>query len=323
MSPPFHTSSWHRTKHFLTPNVHHNTVLSPNTFSAMTMRAILPTTSASVHPDGPLPDPSQSSRRGAELPVRSRWFERVGDFFFGAPSSGINTPAPHLAGADDQVTTTEETPEEPIIRWFCAFDFKRGEDNEALVADGWRWRVQIFLATCVMIGAGWGVLAMLVLPRWVNGVVPVMCVAVAAVATVLAFFQNSSRLRRCTAATMLHAIFHLALLATCVCTLLTDTDWDWVLSSPNASSIDGGALSPALSRRVDAWRDGVPFDAWIRREITLSVCASAYFCALLLPESRTGRWLGIAFQVVAVPAIQVRGERGGDVEAGRAAGWLD
>ena len=277
----------------------------------MTMRAILPTTSASVHPVCPHPGPS---RQGAELPDRSGWFHRVGDFFLGVHSPGLNTPAPHLA-VNDQVTTTEETPEEPIIRWFCAFDFKRGEDNEALVADGWRWRVQIMLATCVMLCAGWGVTAILVFPRWVNGVVPVMCVAVAAMATVLAFFQNSSRLRRCTAATMLHVIFHLAILATCVCTLLTDTDWDWVLSSPNASSIDGGALSPALSRRVDSWRDGVPFDAWIRREITLSVCASAYFCALLLPESRTGRWLGIAFQVVAVPAIQVRGERDGGVKS--------
>ena len=262
---------------------------------------------------------------GTELSGRGRWIHRVGDYFLGAPPSGlpVTTPTTDLADGDQDTTTTEEAHEDPTIRWFCGFGFKRGEDNEALVADGWRWRMQGFF-----LSQGFGALISLVAilggpPRWIYTFALAYWFAFTATATVLAFFQNSSRLRRCTAATMLHVIFHLAILATCVCTLLTDTDWDWVLSSPNASSIDGGALSPALSRRVDAWRDGVPFDAWIRREITLSVCLSSYFCALLLPESRTGRWLGIAFQVVAVPAIQVRGERGGDVEAGRAAGWLD
>ena len=268
------------------------------------MRAILPTTSASVHPAGTLPGPS---RQGAELPDRSRWFQRVGDFFLGAPSSGlpVTTPAPHLAG-DNKVTTTEETPEEPIIRWFCAFDFKRDEDNEALVADGWRWRMQCFFVMQVF-GTSASLFSTLgVLPRWVNTFA--LAFWVAATATVLALFQNSSCLRRSTAATMLHAISHLVFLAVCIISLFVDADLGTVLSSPNASSV-GGALSSLSSNTTVLV---ISFDAWVRREIVLSLLiAPPILFALLLPTSRAGRWFGIVFQLTAVPAIQVRGERGG------------
>ena len=295
------------------------------------MRPILPTptSSASVHPSTPLATPSLGSATLSSTPLnlpgdgvlqggrverqdRSRWFHRVGDFFLGTPSPG-----------DNQVTTTEETPEEPIIRWICAFEFKRGEDNEALVADGWRWRMQWFFVSQVF-GALTSLVAILGVPRRANTLALTFALAfwfaLAATATVLAFFQNTSCLRRSTAATMLHVILHLALLAVCVCALLVDADLGAVLSSPNASSVSGGGALSSLSSNTTVVV--ISFDAWIRREIALSLCLASYFFALLLPVSRGGRWLGIVFQVTAVPAIQVRGVASG-VGAGRASGWLD
>ena len=282
----------------------------------MALRAILPTTSASVHPAGPLPDPSrQGVPQGAELPDRSRrWFHRVGDFFLGAPSSGlpVTTPATDRAGGGNQDTrtTTAETPEEPIIRWCCAFDFKRGEDNDALVEDGWRWRLQVYFTLAVVFATCWTLVAFTgVFPRWINAPARWFWVALVAAATVLALFQNSSCLRRSTAATMLHAISHLVFLAVCVCTLLlVDADLGTVLSSPNASSVGGALLSLSSNTTVVV----ISFDAWVRREIALSLLiAPPILFALLLPTSRAGRWFGIVFQLTAVPAIQVRGEWGG------------
>ena len=283
----------------------------------MALRAILPTTSASVHPAGPLPDLSrQGVPQGAELPDRSRrWFHRVGDFFLGAPSSGlpVTTPATDRAGGGNQDTrtTTAETPEEPIIRWCCAFDFKRGEDNDALVEDGWRWRLQVYFTLAVVFATCWTLVAFTgVFPRWINAPARWFWVALVAAATVLALFQNSSCLRRSTAATMLHAIVHLVLFVVCVIALLVVTDWNSVpgtLPFLNVSCEGGGMLSSSGNTIVVT-----SFDAWVRREIALSLCLTTYFFALLLPVSRAGRWLGIVFQVTAVPAIQVRGERGGN-----------
>ena len=314
------------------------------------MRSILPTSSssgsnpASVHPTKPVevppslgsyPSPhtprEDGGGGGTELPDRSRWFHRVGDFFLGAPSSGLplttpSGPATDLAGGD-QVTTTEETQEEPIIRWCCAFDFKRGEDNDALVADGWRWRMQMFFAVGVMFATSLTLLAILgVFPRWINAFSCWFWAALAAVATVLAVFQNTSCLRRSTAATMLHVILHLVTLAMCAFTLLLDVPWDRVHSSSNASSVGGGAptvrdTKPHLPKNqiMDAH-----VDAWFRGEFALSLCLSSlYFLALLLPASRAGRWFGIVFQFTGVPAIRVlskvRGVASG-VGAGRASG---
>ena len=298
------------------------------------MRSILPTSSssgsnpASVHPTKPVevppslgsyPSPhtprEDGGGGGTELPDRSRWFHRVGDFFLGAPSSGLplttpSGPATDLAGGD-QVTTTEETQEEPIIRWCCAFDFKRGEDNDALVEDGWRWRLQVYFTLAVVFATCWTLVAFTgVFPRWINAPARWFWVALVAAATVLALFQNSSCLRRSTAATMLHAIVHLVLFVVCVIALLVVTDWNSVpgtLPFLNVSCEGGGMLSSSGNTIVVT-----SFDAWVRREIALSLCLTTYFFALLLPVSRAGRWLGIVFQVTAVPAIQVRGERGGN-----------
>ena len=287
------------------------------------MRSILPhaSSSASVHPTTPSEVPPSlgsfplphtlrdGGGGGAELADRSRWFHRAGDFFLGAPSSGLPVTTP-VAGGDQDTTRTEaHTYEEPIVRWFCAFEFQRKEDNEALIEDGWRWRMQVLFAVGVMLCAVWSVIAVVDPEDWIASVLSLaLWVALAAAATVLAVFQNSSCLRRSTAATMLHVILHLTLLAVCIITLLIDTDWDWVLSSPNVSSVGGGTLSPLSSNTIVVT---LSFDAWVRREIALYLCLTTYFTALLLPVSRGGRWLGIVFQVMVVPAIQVSGERGG------------
>ena len=309
---------------------------APSAVNLSDMHHLQSTSAASVYPNAPASAPSvpsavSFSERGegggeaAELPDRSRWFHRVGDFFLGAPSLDlpVTAPAVHptldllvghpppLTGGGDQDTTTTEahTNEVPVIRWFCAFDFQRGDDNEALVADGWRWRMQVFFAVGVMLCAVWSVIAMVDPEDWIASVLSLaLWVALAAAATVLAVFQNSSCLRRSTAATMLHVILHLTLLAVCIITLLIDTDWDWVFSSPNVSSVGGGTLSPLSSNTIMVT---LSFDAWVRREIALYLCLTTYFTALLLPVSRGGRWLGIVFQVMVVPAIQVCGERGG------------
>ena len=276
-----------------------------------TMRPILPTwtSSASVHPTTPVEVETPSL--GSSPPLRSRWFHRVGDFFLGTPSSGhpVKAPATHRAGGGGgQDSTMEEAEEEPIIRWF--FAFKRGEDNDALVADGWRWRMQVMFAMCGMLATFFTVLAIFgVLPRWIDApsrwlwggpaAVATVWVALAAVATVLAVFQNSSCLRRSTTATMMNVILHLALLAMCVNTLL----------------VDGSPAVPE-NKIVDA-----QFDAWFRGEFALSMCLGSYILALLLPASRAGCWFGIVFQVTVVPAIRVRGVVGGG-GTGRASGHL-
>jgi len=277
-----------------------------------TMRPILPTStsSASVHPTTPVEVENPSF--GSSPPLRSRWFHRVGDFFLGAPSSSghpVTAPATHRAGGGvDQDSTTEEAEEEPIIRWF--FAFKRGEDNDALIADGWRWRMQAMFAIGVMLATFWTVIAIFgVLPRWIDAPSRWLWVALVAVATVLALFQNSSCLRRSTTATMLHVILHLALLAMCSYTLLVDVAWDWVLLSSNASSVGGGApvVRDTMPRLPKNKTVNAHFDAWFRGEFALSICIGSYFLALLLPASRAGRWFGIVFQMTVVPAIRVRG----------------
>jgi len=288
-------------------------------------RTIMQSTSSAyiVHPATPstLQGDGGGGGGGTELSGRGRWIHRVGDYFLGAPPSGlpVTTPTTDLADGDQDTTTTEEAHEDPTIRWFCGFGFKRGEDNEALVADGWRWRMQGFF-----LSQGFGALISLVAilggpPRWIYTFALAYWFAFTATATVLAFFQNSSCLRRSTAATMLHVILHLVLLAVCVSVLLIDADLGAVFSTPNASSLTDDRVQqlvrefiPERLRSPQTTVVVISFDAWIRRElVTLLICLCSFFFALLLPVSRGGRWFGIVFQVTAVPAIQVRGVASG------------
>ena len=307
------------------------------------MRSILPisTSSASVHPSTPLETPSLGSEtlpsslpdaqagvqgdgglRGGggrvELPDRSRWFHRLSDYFLGPPAAsrpraawgrtaGAAAPPPPVppAGGGDDATTTPVYHEEPSIN-LLTFAFRSDGDNEALAADGWRWRWAVFfkLVAFVFVVSSLGLLLSPTAPE--VGAISAILATVAAIAPILALHQNSSYAylqRKQTVATIITAIVHLGYLGALCSTVFVGVNWTWVVSQ-NVSCVGQsvGEDTPSSGQGVDT-----DLDTWFRQTVVKTIQFASLFTALLLPTSRGARWVGIVFQLTVVPAAQVRG----------------
>ena len=299
---------------------------APSAVNLSDMHHLQSTSAASVYPNAPASAPSvpsavSFSERGegggeaAELPDRSRWFHRVGDFFLGAPSLDlpVTAPAVHptldllvghpppLTGGGDQDTTTTEahTNEVPVIRWFCGFDFQRKEDNEALAKDGWRWRTNLVFVNGVGGAILMSIAAMIhALPIGFGGSLLSFWSTLAAELVLFALLHNSSYIGHTTAATILSIIAHLGLTSMCVCFLLVDTEWDWAPLSPSTNGSTPFATENTIEKA---------FDVWVRGAMVMPSTIVTFYFALLLPTSRVGRWVAIVYQLTALPALQVCG----------------
>ena len=291
------------------------------------MLSILPTSTSSgpVHPSTPLENPSLGSAtlpsslpdvqgdgglRGGggrvELPDRSRWSHRMSDYFLGPPAAsrprtawgrtaGAAAPPPSVppAGGGDEATTTPAYHDEPSIS-LLTFAFRSDGDNEALAADGWRWRLVVYFKMLAVFVVMSGLELFLSPQGWVVGVISVALGSAAAIASILAFHQNSSYAylqRKQTVATIITAIVLLGYLGALCSSVFVGVDWHLIISQ-NVSCVRGCGL---------------------RQSAVKILVLGPVFNALLLPTSRGARWVGIVFQLTVAPAAQVSG---GCVECG-------
>jgi hypothetical protein len=214
---------------------------------------------------------------------------------------------PPAGGGDNATTAPAYTHEEPSISSLFTFAFR--SDNEALAADGWRWRWAVYFKLMVFVLP----LACLVLflssssQGWVVGVFSaIFTVSVAAIAPILALHQNSSYAylqRKQTVATIITAMVLLGYLGALCSSLFVGVNWTWVVSQ-NVSCVGQsvGEDTPSSGQGVDT-----DLDTWFRQTVVKTIQFASLFTALLLPTSRGARWVGIVFQLTVVPAGQVRG----------------
>ena len=191
-------------------------------------------------------------------------------------------------------------------RWF-ALRFLENENDEALAADGWRWRAFSLLACtfCVFImtlismaaaairndgeealgrsgekaGEGSG--------RGIDGYLPKRgMIGFITIGTILAIDQRfAGYLRRMTVATVLHAAVHLLLVLVICGNLFADATW-----TANPHHEGGGwnvTLSPYISPQTQFFRQDMAL---------LNLYTHPILIASFMPTSLAGRWIGLVFQ---------------------------
>ena len=240
----------------------------------------------------------------------------MSDYFLGPPAAsrprtawgrtaGAAAPPPPVppAGGGDDATTTPACHEDPSIS-LLTFAFRSDGDNEALAADGWRWRWAVYFKMVVVFVVSGSLGLLLSPPGWVAGAIFASLASVSAIAPILALHQNSSYLqRKQTVATIITAIALLGSLGALGSTVFVGVNWTCVVSQ-NVSCVGQGVGegTPSSAQGVDK-----DLDIWFRQSAAKAVLLGPLFTALLLPTSRGARWVGIVFQLTVVPAAQVRG----------------
>jgi len=235
----------------------------------------------------------------------------MSDYFLGPPAAsqpraawgrtaGAAAPPPPVppAGGGDDATTTPVYHEEPSIN-LLTFAFRSDGDNEALAADGWRWRLVVYFKMLAVFVVMSGLELFLSPQGWVVGVISVALGSAAAIASILAFHQNSSYAylqRKQTVATIITVIILLGCFGALCSSIIVGVNWTCV-----------------VSQNVSCVGQGVGDDTWFRQSTMKTILLCPLFYAILLPTSRGARWVGIVFQLTVAPAAEVSG---GCVECG-------
>jgi hypothetical protein len=177
--------------------------------------------------------------------------------------------------------------------WF-ALRFLEGESDEALAADGWRWRAFSLLAftACVFVASLVPTVAATIRNNgdarssFFTGGPVFWMIGFITIGVILAIDHRfAGCLRRMTVATVLHAVVHLLLVLIIGGNLFADATW-----TANNHHEGGGwnvTLSPYVSPQTQFFRQDMAL---------LNLYTHPILIASFMPTSLAGRWIGLVLQ---------------------------